>query len=211
MRSSHLLVAITGLTLTFGSWSFGQDAGPDGAQSRQPQRERDSRPRRNQIDPGTDEVLQTIKAAVQPTDEQMEQIIARYRQLRRDQREAMREIMPQRRRGGRQSGDRESQQPRNREGRQPGNRQGQPRGNRQGRQDRQGMMQKLQEVMKPINAKFLADSRAMLNTEQQKAWDGCASGLDLMPQMRGRGGGGGRGASDPPRDLKSAIKHLISC
>lgn len=201
MRISHLLVVITGLTLSFGSLSYGQDAGPDGAQSRQPQRDRDSRPGRNQIDPSTDEVLQTIRAAVDPTDEQMEQIVARYRQFRREQREARREIMPQRRRGAQQSGDRESQQPRNREGRQPGNREGQQRGNRQGRQ---GMMQKLQEVMKPINAKFLADSRAMLNTEQQKAWDGCAAGLDLMPQMRGRGGG--RGASDPSQGPKVGDK-----
>lgn len=180
MRSSHLLIVITALTLSLGSWSYGQNEGPDGAQSRQPQRDRDSRLRRNQIDPSTDVVLQTIRAAVEPTDEQMQKIVARYRQFRRDQREAMREIMPQRRRGGQQPRDRESQQRRNRQG-------------------RQGMMEKLQEVMKPINVKFLADSRALLNTTQLEAWDGCAAGLDLMPQQRGRGGRGGPNATAGPK------------
>jgi len=188
MRITHLLIVITALTLYCGSWSYGQNAGQDGAQPRQQQRERDNRPRRNQIDPSTDEVLQTIKAAVEPTDEQMKQIVERYRQLRREQREAMREIMPQRRRGG--------QQARNRDGQQPGNRQGQQRGNRQ---NRQGMMEKLQEAMKPINAKFLAESRAMLNESQQELWDGCASGLDLMPQRGGRGGRGGFNAASGPK------------
>lgn len=183
MRTNHLIVAVTALTLSLGSLSYGQNKTPDGANSQQPQRERDGRTRRGQIDPSQDEVLQTIKAAVQPSDEQMEQIVARYRQFRRDQREAMREIMPRQRRGG--------QQPRNRDG--------QRRGNRQGRQGMQGMMEKLQEVMKPINAKFLADSRAMLNTTQQKAWDGCAAELNLMPQMRGRGGRGGLDANSGPK------------
>lgn len=189
MRTNHLIVAVTALMLLLGSLSYGQNKTPDGANSQQPRQERDGRARRGQIDPSQDEVLQTIKAAVQPTDEQMEQIVTRYRQFRRDQRLAMREIMPRQRRGG--------QQPRNRDG--------QRRGNRQGRQGMQGMMEKLQEAMKPINAKFLADSRAMLNTTQQKAWDGCAAGLDLMPQMRGRGGGG-RGASDPAQGPKVGDK-----
>lgn len=177
MRSSHVLVAVVALTLSLGSWSYGQNETPDGATSRQPQQERPNRPRRDQIDPNTDEVLQTIRAAVQPTDEQMEQIVARYRQLRRDQRSAMREMMPDMRRGG--------QQPRDRDGRQRRNRQ----------QSRRGMMEKMRAVLEPINAQFLADTRAILDATRQEAWDGCATGLDLMPQ-RGRGG---RGGLDPAK------------
>ena len=168
MRSSHVLVAVVALTLSLGSWSYGQNETPDGATSRQPQRERPNRPRRDQINPSTDEVLQTIRAAVGPTDEQMEQIVARYRQLRRDQRSAMREIMPDMRRGGQRPRDRDGQQGRN-------------------RQRRRGMMEKMREVLEPINAQFLADSRAILDAARQDAWDGCAAGLDLMPR-RGRGG-----------------------
>lgn len=177
MRSSHLVVAVVAVTLSLSSFSYGQNETPDGAESRQPQQERPNRSRRDQIDPSTDEVLQTIRAAVQPTDEQMEQIVARYRQLRRDQRSAMREMMPDMRRGG--------QQPRDRDGQQRPNRQG-----------RRGMMQKMRAVVEPMNAQFLADSRAILDAARHEAWDGCAAGLDLMPQ-RGRGRGrGGRGGFD---------------
>ncbi len=171
MRSSHLLVAVVALTLSLGSWSYAQNETPDGATSRQPQQERPNRPRRDQIDPSTDEVLQTIRAAVQPTDEQMEQIVARYRQLRRDQRSAMREMRGELRRGGQRPRDRDGQQGRN-------------------RQSRRGMMEKMRAVLEPINAQFLADSRAILDASRQEAWDGCAAGLDLTPQ-RGRGGRGG--------------------
>lgn len=171
MRSSYLLVAVVALTLSLGSWSYGQNETPDGATSGQPQQERPDRPRRGQIDPSTDEVLQTIRAAVQPTDKQMEQIVARYRQLRRDQRSAMREMMPDMRRGGQRPRDRDGPQGRN-------------------RQSRRGMMEKMRAVLKPMNAQFLADSRDILDASRQEAWDGCAAGLDLMPQ-RGRGGRGG--------------------
>ena len=179
MRSSHVLVAVVALTLSLGSFSYGQNETPDGAAAGQPQRERPNRPRRDQINPSTDEVLQTIRAAVGPTDEQMEQIVARYRQLRRDQRRAMREMMPDMRRSG--------QQPRDRDGRQRRDRQ----------QSRRGMMEKMRVVLKPINAQFLADSRAILDATRQEAWDGCAVGLDLMPQ-RGRGGRGGLDAAKGP-------------
>ena len=171
MRSSHLLAAVAAITLSLGSWSYGQNETPDGATSRQPQSERPNRPRRDQIDPRADEVLQTIRAAVEPTDEQMEQIVARYRQLRRDQRSAMREMMPDMRRGGQRPRGRDDQQ-------------------RRDRQSRRGMMERMRAVVEPINAQFLADSRAILDVARQEAWDGCAAELDLMPQ-RGRGGRGG--------------------
>ncbi|MCH8822671.1 MAG: redoxin domain-containing protein [Planctomycetes bacterium] len=59
------------------------------------------------------------------------------------------------------------------------------------------MMEKMRVVLKPINAQFLADSRAILDATRQEAWDGCAVGLDLMPQ-RGRGGRGGLDAAKGP-------------
>lgn len=59
------------------------------------------------------------------------------------------------------------------------------------------MMEKMREALQPINAQFLADSRAILDAARQEAWDGCAAGLDLMPQ-RGRGGRGGPDPSKGP-------------
>ena len=46
MRSSYLLVAVVALTLSLGSWSYGQNETPDGATSGQPQPERPNRPGR---------------------------------------------------------------------------------------------------------------------------------------------------------------------
>jgi len=91
----------------------------------------------------------------------------------------MREMMPDMRRGGQRPRDRDGQQGRNRQG-------------------RRGMMERMREAMKPINAQFLADSRAILDATRQEAWDGCAAGLDLMPQ-RGRGGRGGLNADMGPK------------
>ncbi len=179
MRSGYLLVAIAALALSSGSWALGQDRTPDGAKNEQPQGERGRRPTRDQFDPSKDEVLQTIRDAVAPSDEQMQQIVDRYRQLRQDQRDAMRQVM----RGSRGDGQRR----RERSDRQRGD-----------RPDRRQMMENLREALQPINAQFLADSRAILDTARQKAWDACAAGLDLMPQ-RGRGG---RGGLDPAKGPK---------
>ncbi|MCH8150946.1 MAG: redoxin domain-containing protein [Planctomycetes bacterium] len=176
MRSGPLLVAIAALALSSGSWAYGQDQTPDGAKNEQPQGERGRRPPRDRFDPSKDEVLQTIRDAVAPSDEQMQQIVDRYRQLRQDQRDAMRQVM----RGSRGDG----QRPRERRDRQRGD-----------RRDRREMMENLRETLQPINAQFLADARAILDAARQEAWDACAAGLDLMPQ-RGRGG---RGGPDPAK------------
>ena len=182
MRSGHLLVAIAALALLSGSWAYGQDRTPDGAKNEQPQGDRGRRPSRDQVDPSKDEVLQTIRDAVAPSDEQMQQIVDRYRQLRQDQRDAMRQVM----RGSRGDGQRrrDGQRPRERSDRQRGD-----------RPDRQAMMKTIRTAVEPINAQFLSDCRAILDAARQEAWDACAAGLDLMPQ-RGRGG---RGGPDPAK------------
>lgn len=185
MRSGHLLVALAALVLSSGSWTFGQDRTPDGAKNEQRQGERGRRPPRDQFDPSKDEVLQAIRDAVAPSDEQMQQIVDRYQQLRQDQRDAMRQVM----RGSRGDGQprRDSQRPRERRDRQ-----------RRDRPDRQAMMKPMRAAMEPINTQFLSDCRAILDAARQEAWDACAAELDLMPR-RGRGG---RGGPDPAKGPK---------
>ena len=58
-----------------------------------PSRERGERQREVRIDPERDEALQAIRAAVEPTEQQSEEILALYTKLRRDQRTIMRDAM----------------------------------------------------------------------------------------------------------------------
>ena len=130
-----------------------------------------------QIDPEQDEVLLTIKAAVQPSPEQTQKILELYRSLRQEQRRAMREAMQSVR------GDRDPQRPPDREA---------------FRAARREAMTLAAEKIEAINIRFLADCRGLLEPEQLEAWDGCAAGLDLAPR-RGRRG---RGMLDPARGPK---------
>lgn len=176
--------------------AFGQNTDP-GPRSRQ-------RAPAQPIDPATDEVLQHIKGAVDPTDEQWAAIIEEYKAFRLEQRSAMQEAFRTMTQRNAQPGQRGEQGQRNGE---PGQRDGEPgqrsrdpgpRGGAPGggqRPDRAAMMERINEAIEPINAAFLSDTKALLDDEQRAFFDSCIADLDLSPAFgrggRGRPGGGG--------------------
>jgi len=170
-------------------------AGPVVAQDRDgdrpPQRERRQRSREVRIDPKTDETLQAIRAAVEPTEQQEASILALYTTLRKDQMTIMRDAMAAlRREGGQRDGQRGGQRGVNRENM---------------RKARQMAGQMIGE----LNAGFLESCRSLLRSDQHEAWDACASQLDLaMSRRRGRGGAGragrGPGGSGGPKQGEAA-------
>ena len=117
------------------------------------------------IDPQRDEVLLTIKAAVDPTETQMERIVALYTQLRKNQDGLFREMREvfRRQRGAGDRGDQQAWET-----------------IRQARRN-------AQEKIAGFNEHFLAECRALLSDEQLDAWDDCAAGLELTSRGRGRG------------------------
>ena len=135
-----------------------------------PPRERRERPREVRIDPERDEALQAIRAAVEPTEQQSEEILALYTKLRRDQRTIMRDAMAVVR------GD-------------DGSRDGQRQFNRERMWQAREMAR---EMIESLNEGFLEACRGLLRADQLDSWDACASGLDLQ-QRRRHGGRRARG------------------
>ncbi|MHC4786023.1 MAG: TlpA family protein disulfide reductase [Planctomycetota bacterium] len=155
-----------------------------------------------QVDPEQDEVLQTIRAAVSPSADQMEQLVELYTSLRQQQRRILTEMT----RGMRRARDR-------------GNK---PEGSRQGRRpDREELRSARMHAMaqlKALERKFLEGGRALLAPGQFEAWDDCAATLDLMPAVpgarRGRSQGGPDVGDEAPafelRDLEGNTVSLAS-
>jgi len=146
--------------------------------SAQPEREQQERARRGmmnmfRVDVDDDPVLETIRAAVNPTDEQMKQIVEAYKQLRQRQMRAFRDTMMQRMREMRESGERAD------------------------REDRAAIMRKVMERIGESNEEFLHTARSLLREDQLQSWDACAAGLELQPFGNFRRGRGG--ALDPAR------------
>jgi Spy/CpxP family protein refolding chaperone len=125
------------------------------------------------IDPKQDVILRTIRQDVSPTEEQMKRIIELYTELREKHlqlaRATVRELRELRlaRQAGQRLGedektDEQIDAERNRED-----------------ADRARFAIQIEKKMKPINKKFLADCRALLDESQYEAWDECVKGLDL--------------------------------
>lgn len=127
-----------------------------------------------QVDPDTDEVLQHIKAAIEPSDQQWQQIIARYEQLRREQWRVTMTVRESLRPADRARDDR----PRRRD------RTSTPTG-RDEPQDRQAMRQRfveqVRQQLEPINQAFLDHCRALLRDDQIPSWETCLDTIDLTP------------------------------
>jgi peroxiredoxin len=178
MRSTRILALASAVLLLASGPALAQGGGRGGPAGARPDRPRP----RVQIDPETDQVLLAIKAAVNPSHEQMEKLLSLYSALRLHQREIMRDAVQafrgdtgRRRQGpGRQADD------------------------EAGRAARREAMIAAREKMVPLNDQFLADCRALLTSSQLEAWDGCAAELELMPRRR-RNPGRGRGMLDPDR------------
>lgn len=113
--------------------------------------------------PETDEVLAHIDAAVEPTPEQLEQIIARYIQLRMAQMQLIRsEIAAS---GG------SMQDPSTIE-------------------DPMGLMDTIRAKSAELNEAFKADCRALLQEDQHTFYDACVADLDLTMPMGAPGDNG---------------------
>lgn len=125
------------------------------------------------IDPQQDVILRTIRQKVSPTDEQMKQIIELYTQLRQKHLQLARETVKdlRRLREARQAGQRLGEDEKTDE-------QIDAERNREDA-DRARFAVQIERKMKPINEKFLADCRALLEETQYEAWDECVKGLDL--------------------------------
>jgi len=137
-------------------------------------------PRSVQVDPEQDEVLQTIRAAVSPSAEQMEQLVELYTSVRQQQRRIVAEM----RRGMRRPRDR-SDEP-----------EGSAQGRRPGVEERTAARKHAMAQLKALEKKFLENFRALLAPGQLQAWDDCAATLDLMPAVPGARRGRGQGGPD---------------
>jgi peroxiredoxin len=126
-----------------------------------------------QIDPDNDVILITIREQVKPTEEQMKKIVELYTELRKTQLELTREVVRELRRlreaeergirlGSNKEDERTEEAKRARDLR-----------------HRTAYNKQLAARMVPINGKFLADCRALLDESQHEAWDKCAEQLDL--------------------------------
>ena len=133
-----------------------------------------------------DETLQAIRAAVEPTEQQFEEILGLYSKLRRDQRTIMRDAMAAVR------GD-------------DGSRDGQRQFDRE--QVRQAR-QMAREMIESLNEGFLEACRGLLRADQHDGWDACAAGLDLQSRRRrdGRRARGDRGGGPNPGDVAPAFE-----
>ncbi|MDY7107427.1 MAG: deiodinase-like protein [Planctomycetota bacterium] len=128
-------------------------------------------PKGIQIDPDNDIILITIREQVKPTEKQMKQIVRLYTELRETQLEMTRETVRELRRLQKAEerdirlGDEEEteQEKRTRHA-----------------AVRTAYTKRLAAKMKPLNEKFLADCRALLDESQHEAWDKCAEELDLL-------------------------------
>ena len=116
-----------------------------------------------------DPVLKTIRESVKPTDEQMEKIVELYGRFRSDQLRALRSAAVQGRdRNERRLGDGAEPTPEERA------------------RMRAEMRKRMAEAIEPVNAKFLADCRAVLDEPRHEAWDAFAGEVDLMKRGTGR-------------------------
>ena len=175
-----VVIAIALMVVGSPALAQGQDDGNP------PPRERRERPREVRIDPERDEALQAIRAAVEPTEQQSEEILALYTKLRRDQRTIMRDAMAAVR------GD-------------DGSRDGQRQFNRERMWQAREMAR---EMIESLNEGFLEACRGLLRADQLDSWDACASGLDLQQRRRrgGRRARGDRGGGPNPGDVAPAFE-----
>ncbi|MCL4743109.1 MAG: redoxin domain-containing protein [Phycisphaerales bacterium] len=128
---------------------------------------------------GGGEFLALLRGAVNPTEEQWEQLVARHDEYRSAQREAMRGLMPQAAPGERQALT---------------------------DVDREQLRERVQAAMKPINESFINDCRALLDADQRELFDAYISEADLSGRMMGamQGGQGRQGApgGQQPRPVR---------
>jgi len=146
---------------------------------------------------GGGEFLALLRGAVNPTEEQWEQLVARHDEYRTAQREAMRGLMPQAAPGERPALT---------------------------DIDREEIRERIQAAMKPINESFLNDCRALLDADQRELFDAYVSEADLTGRMMGMGAMQGRpggpagqqprpvrvGSPAPDLDLKSLQGENVS-
>ncbi len=191
-----LFTVVLAAVLLLAGLAQAQDGRNPRRPDRQPQQRGERGPQRGgqqmfTVDPDKDPVLKTIRAAVEPTDEQMDVITAAFIKLRADQEKAFTEFraaqMSQRgERGPRgEPGARGQQGKRGQRGESDARREHGERGDGNGRAQREQMMQKLNAAFEPLNAQFMADCRVILNDDQHAAWNACAADLNLSP-MRSR-------------------------
>ena len=171
MPQARFIVSISLAMLFAGGPAFAQ-AGDGGMP---PPGERHQRSREVRIDPQRDQTLQSIRAAVEPTEQQEALILAQYTKLRKDQRTVMRDAM------GAVRGE---------EGRPDGRREFNRENIRQARE-------LAAEMIDALNTGFLESCRGLLRLDQHEAWDACASQLDLRMKRRGGRRGAGRGGDGP--------------
>lgn len=158
MKATIFIVSamLTASTLTP---AFGQDAEP------RPGRRFQQRGSTPTLNPSEDEVLQNIKGAVEPTQEQWNKIVEQYKAFRLEQRQVMQEVMRSMFQRNRELGQR-------REGEEVGRGQ---------RPNRAVMIERVSEAIEPINAAFLRDTKALLNEDQHQFWESYIADIDLMP------------------------------
>jgi peroxiredoxin len=129
------------------------------------------------IDPENDIILKTIRDQVEPTEEQMAQIIRLYTGLRQKHLQMARETVLELRRLRRaqeQAGQPDPDRADEEEAGEPSES-----GRARREAQRTAYNRRIEEKMKPFNVRFLADCRALLDESQREAWDKCAAQLDL--------------------------------
>jgi hypothetical protein len=162
MRHHRAIVLFAAVSLVAGVPALARQAEPEGARPEGTGQQQEP----VQVDPEKDEILAAIKAAVNPTDEQMAKFVEHYTTLRREQRRTMREIARSAR------PDAEPRQPgQGRKGPQPAD-----------REARVAARKQAMEQLRALSDQFLADCRALLSPGQVDAWDRCVAGLNLMPE-----------------------------